>query len=58
MAVPHSYAPWDIVACSEDVSSGGITEMPAAVVQPALDAIPCVTPTRNEALVPGASTNA
>jgi hypothetical protein len=58
VAVPHSYAPWGIVACREDVSSGGITEIPAAVVQPALEAMPWVTPTRNDTLVRGATTSA
>jgi hypothetical protein len=46
------------VVCSDEVSSGGITEIPEAVVQPALEDIPWVTPTRNDMLLCGATISA
>lgn len=53
VAVAHSVAPPGIDTRNVALSLGGITCSPYAVVQPALDPIPCVTPSRKETVWPG-----
>ena len=58
VTVRHSYAPPGIVVRSVAVSFGGITCSPKAVVHPAGEAAPWVTPSRKETVSPGATASA